>query len=295
MSDSKEARAVAPACSSPWAAWVAGTVTISDDSNTSTNPGFTASSGSPTVGVDYRLCHDLVLGTLFNFTTAGVNFSDGSTLDADTELLGVYANWAHGPWFVNGLVGGGISSYDQHRTTLNLGGTEALASPNGSEVLANVTSGYDFRVAGWVLSPDAGLLYTHLSKDSFSETGAGAFDLNVGRQDVDSLRTKLGFHVTRPFTWDSIKFTPEMHASWYHECLDDTDGVSTSVPGAPALGSFVVTTNPQGRDFALVGAGLSANPAEFHNNVTFFLNYDAQVGHADYIAHTMNGGIRVNF
>jgi outer membrane autotransporter protein len=69
--------------------------------------------------------------------------------------------------------------------------------------------------------------------------------------------------------------------------------VSTNLPGAPAFGSLVVKTNSQGRDFAIVGAGISATPSELYDNIAFFLNYDAQVGQDNYISHTANGGLRV--
>jgi outer membrane autotransporter protein len=111
----------------------------------------------------------------------------------------------------------------------------------------------------------------------------------------DSLRTKLGFRLADDFTWDGIKFTPQIHAAWYHECLDDSRGVSTSLAGAPALGSFVVGTSKPERDYALVGGGLSATPSELHNSITFFVDYDAQVGQADFTAQTFNGGLRVSF
>ncbi len=294
MNDSKEAQtSVATANSPRWGAWASGTVTFADESGTATNPGYNATSGSPTIGIDYRICPDLVLGALFNYTTGNVNFGDGSNLDTDTYLGGLYADWAHGPWFINALAAYGQSSYDQTRTTLI--GSQATASPGGDEELATLSGGYDFKINGWVISPEIGLQYTHLSKDAYSETGAGAFNLNVGDQDVNSLRTKLGFHAAHSFTWSSIKFTPEMNATWYHECLDNTEGVSNSLPGAPALGSFVVDTNPQGRDFAVVGAGLSAAPSDWHGNVSFFVNYDAQVGQSEFLAHTVDGGVRIGF
>jgi len=155
--------------------------------------------------------------------------------------------------------------------------------------------GYDFKVDGWILSPELGFLYTHLSKDAYTESGSSLYDLGVGQQDVDSLRTKLGFTVAHPFTWESVKFTPQVNAAWYYECLDDKKTVSSSLPGASGFGSFEVTTNPQGSDFALVGGGLSATPSDWHENVSFFVNYDAQVGQTNFVAQTVDGGVRVDF
>jgi outer membrane autotransporter protein len=78
--------------------------------------------------------------------------------------------------------------------------------------------------------------------------------------------------------------------------LDDSRGVSTSLPGAPALGSFSVNTFSPQRDFALVGVGLNTAFTGYKGvPVGMFLNYNAQVGQSDYIANSVNAGIRVDF
>jgi outer membrane autotransporter protein len=294
MSDSKEVMESEPLDTHRWGAWASGTVTLADESSTATGPGFTSTTGSPTIGVDYKITNHFALGVLANYSTTGANFADGSRLGVQTGLGALYGTWSDGPWYVNGIAGGGYSGYDNQRVTL--AGTTANSSPDGNEILANFTGGYDFKLGNnWVVSPEAGLLYTHATEDSFTESGAGVFDLSQADQNIDSLRTKLGFHVMDNLKWDGITFTPQFRAAWYHECLDDSRGVSTSLPGAPALGSFVVKTNDQGRDFAIVGAGISATPSELHDNITFFINYDAQVGQDNYISHTVNGGLRVGF
>jgi len=292
MSDSREAMFTRSSSDLPWGVWASGAVTIGNNSGSFSDPSYHTTIGSPTIGFDYHLFPEFVVGGLVNYTTSGAYFGDGSQLNGDTVLFGGYADWSHDHWFINSLVAGGFSSYDQTRKTL---GTTATASPDGSEVMANVSGGYDIKIGSWLVSPEAGVNYTYLEKDGFSETGAGAFNLNVGQQDVNSFRTKLGFHVSNLFKWDGMKFSPELHASWYHECLDNTNGVSTSVPGAPALGTFLVTTTPAGRDFALLGCGISVMPSEMNDHLTLFLNYDAQVGQANYISHTVDGGFRIGF
>lgn len=78
---------------------------------------------------------------------------------------------------------------------------------------------------------------------------------------------------------------PELWAQWYHEFLDDSRGVATSLPGAPALGTF----SPQ-RDFALVGVGLNTAFTGYHGMpVGLFINYNCPVGQSDYIANSVNG------
>jgi uncharacterized protein YhjY with autotransporter beta-barrel domain len=293
MSDSKNDISPPPSLDGHrWTAWVAGTVSIQDESTRFDSPGYQATTGSPTVGADYRLTDDIAVGALAHFWTTGANFGDGSRLGVQTGLLGFYGIYSHDNWYADGLVGAGYSGYDSQRATL--GGGTADSDPNGNQVLANFSGGYDFKLGAWRISPIAGLQYTHIGIDSYNETGGGAFDLDVADENIDSLRSKIGFHIMRNFDWDGITFTPDLRASWYHEYLNGTRNVSENDPDAAALGDFVIQTVQPDQDFAMAGVGLSATPAMLHDDVTFFTNYNAQVGE-NYVAHTISGGVRIGF
>jgi uncharacterized protein with beta-barrel porin domain len=294
ISDSKDESKqmqIAPT-SARWGAWIAGTAEFADEDSTNGVAGYNYTTASPTIGLDYRLTPDFTLGAIFNYADTNVNFTGNGSLDIDTELAGLYAVWAHHGFRVSGLAGYGFTQYDGYRPTF---GSLAHSSPDGDQVIAGVTGAYDFRVGKHVvLSPEIGFDYTHLDVDSFSETGAGAFNLNVGDRDADSFRSHVGGRATATFDCGPVILSPQINAAWYHEFLDNENGVSTSIAGAPALGSFLVSKNSPQRDFALAGAGLSAVP-KCCDNVTIFLNYDAQVGQSDFNAHTVDGGVRIGF
>jgi outer membrane autotransporter protein len=294
VSDSKdESKQMQSAASSPrWGAWVSGTAEFADQDSTTGNVGYNYTTASPTIGLDYRLCPDFVLGALFNYANSGVDFADGSSLNINTEFTGLYGVYAHQGVRVSGMAGYGFNQYDSNRRTF---GGNASSSPDGDEVTAGVTGAYDFKVGKHlVLSPEIGLDYTHLEVDGFSETGAGIFDLNEDDRNADSLRSHVGGRATATFDCGPVVLSPQINAAWYHEFLDNENGVSTSLPGAPALGSFQVSTTAPERDFALVGAGLNLVP-KCCDNVTVFLNYDAQVGQSNFMASTVDGGVRIGF
>ena len=275
-----------------WGAWVSGTAEFADEDSEGGLPGYHYIATSPSVGLDYRITPHFVLGALFNYSDSGVDFADGGHLDADTELAGLYAVWAQDGWRVNALAGYGFNQYDSDRAAF---GSIAHSSPDGDEITAGGTLAYDFKLGrNVVLSPEAGLDYTHLDVDSFSESGAGVFDLNVNNRQADSLRSHLGGRASATFDCGPVTLSPQINAAWYHEFLDGENGVTTSIAGAPAIGSFLVSTQPPERDFALVGAGISAVPKGC-DNVTIFVNYDAQVGQSDFMANTVDGGVRIGF
>jgi uncharacterized protein with beta-barrel porin domain len=278
-----------------WGAWASGTVTLADASTTNSSPGYQATTGSPTLGIDYHLSPTMVVGALVNYSTTGANFGDGSYLGAQTGLFGLYTSWHPDKWRLNAFVAGGYTSYDIARTTF--GGT-ANAHPSGSQAVADVTGGYDIDLGHHLrLTPELGLTYTYVGVDSYTEGNAGAFDLSKSGQDIDSLRSHIGGRLTASFPafGGAVTFLPELRASYYHEFLDDSRGVTTSLPGAAALGSFAVQTQSPERDFALVGVGLSTAFTGAGLPMAAFLNYDVQAGQNNYIAHNIDAGLRVSF
>ncbi len=275
-----------------WNAWAAGTVTLADQS-TSNVPGYRSTTGSPMLGIDCRVTPALTIGTLLSFSTTGANFSDGSRLGAETGLGGFYATWKQGGWHVNGVAAGGYTAYDIQRSVF---GATATSHPGGWEALTDWTGGCDVSLGHDLrFTPELGVTYTHLAVASHNESGAGAFNLNLGQQDIDSLRSHLGGQLAAEIRDGGITFLPEVHAAYYHEFLDDSRGVSESLPGAPALGSFSVNTSGPQRDFALVGAGLNTAFTIDELPAAIFLDYNAQVGQDNYIAHTVDAGLGVSF
>jgi outer membrane autotransporter protein len=278
-----------------WGVWASGDVTFGDESGAGGLSRFHSTLGSPTFGLDYRVTPNLVLGVLFSYTTGNANFEDGSRIGLNTEIGGLYGTWRDGNWHVNGIAGGGPSQYHDTRTTF---GGSASSRPDGDDIVTNWTGGYDFHLGdGWKITPEAGLQYTHLDVDSFTETGAGALDLSDGEQDINSLRSHVGFNLDKAVHVGSgVTIIPELRAQWYHEFMDDSRGVSTSLTGAPTLGSFNVNTFSPQRDFALVGVGLNTAFTGYKGvPVGLFINYDVQVGQSNYIAHSVSTGIRVDF
>jgi outer membrane autotransporter protein len=295
MSDSKQMVCCTTAAPK-WGVWVSGNVTLADQDAISTFSGFHSTLGSPTIGVDYRVCPDLVLGVLGSYTTGSADFGDGSNIGVDAEIAALYGAWRSGNWHVDGIAGGGLTQFHDSRSTF--GGLTANSTVRGDDFLVDSTAGYDFNLGdNFMVTPELGVQYTHLDLDSFSEEGAGLFNLSEGDQNIDSLRTHLGFKISKAFHLaKDLTFAPEVRAQWYHEFLDDSRGVSESLPGAPAIGSFSVNTFEPERDFALLGVGLNTAFTGYKGvPIGLFVNYNAQVGQDDFIANSVNAGIRVDF
>ena len=251
-------------------------------------------------GVDARLCKSLVAGLVFSYGHTNSDLdTQGSNVKVDTYSGGVYAGFQHGPWYANGLATYSANDYDSRRVTLPfldcppMQDRVAHGNTSGDQFSGNLDGGYDFHVSqALTLAPTAGLQYVRLDVNRFDETQAGAADLAVRDQTMDSLRSRLGGRLTfrKPIN-SCVAVALEARAAWQHEFLDDSRPITAEFINAD-LGPFTVhTTDPQ-RDAALVGTGLNAT---FYGRFTLFLDYDAQVGQASYLEQGGRGGLRVRF
>jgi outer membrane autotransporter protein len=157
--------------------------------------------------------------------------------------------------------------------------------------VGNLDGGYDFHIKKWTFGPTAGVQYTHLDVNSFTESGADPVDLSVNKQETDSLRSRLGAHVSYVFQTGKVLLTPHLDASWQHEFLDQSRGI-TSQFNSVGAGSFTINTPSPSRDSALIDCGLNA---DLNGQITLFLDYLVQAGQSNYFGQSVQGGAKIGF
>jgi outer membrane autotransporter protein len=139
----------------------------------------------------------------------------------------------------------------------------------------------------------AGVQYTHLDVDSFKEDGAEALDsdLSIGKQEADSLRSRVGGHVSYVFQTGKVLLTPHLDASWQHEFMDQAQGIDGQFVDFVGTPFSVKTPNPS-RDSALVDAGLTA---DLNRRVSVFGDYLIQAGQSNYFGQSVQAGVKIGF
>jgi len=244
------------------------------------------------LGLDGKVNDHWVVGTLFSYqhTSADLD-AQGSQANIDSLGGGLYAGYHNGGWYGNGLATYTRNDYDTTRVVLFPGfNGAAIGSTSSDQFAVNIDGGYDFNLnQSWTAGPILGLQYVHLGVDGFTETGATATNLAVGSQDVDSLRSRLGFRIAyHKQIGKEVSFAAEARAEWQHEFLDDSRGISASFAGSGLAPFSVQTANPE-RDAALVGIGLNVT---VRNRMTIFADYDVQAGQQSYFEQTVRGGLK---
>ena len=102
----------------------------------------------------------------------------GQQSQVDSYAPGIYASYAQDGWYANALGSYGFDNFTEDRN-ISFGGLtgNAHGSPNGDQIVGNLDGGYDFHANKWTFGPLAGVQYTHLQVDSFTENGLTPADL----------------------------------------------------------------------------------------------------------------------
>ena len=249
--------------------------------------------GAMQLGVDYRVTPHFLVGATFGFAHTQGNFdSQGSSATIDTYAPGVYASYADGGWYANGLASYGFNSYQQQRNVAigALAGT-ASSSPNGNQIVGNLDGGYDFHRGPWTFGPTLGLQYVHLTVDGYSETGVPGANLDVNENQSDSLRSRLGARVNYAAQAGGVTFIPHASASWQHEFMDQSRGVTSQLDGIGG-GFFSVQTAAPSRESVIADVGLDA---QLDQTWTVFADYSVQAGQSNYFGQSVQAGVKIGF
>jgi outer membrane autotransporter protein len=255
--------------------------------------GFSFTTLGGTVGADYRVDKNFIVGLAASFASSDVSLGRyDSQADVRSITVGPYVSYFNNGFYADAEVDVGFDEFQTDRRIFFPGINRTAKSEwDGRHVSAAIGGGYMFKKANWTLGPTVKAQYVNLWQDGFSEKEAGALNLHVDDRSVDSLRTELGFRAAynAKFGWGSL--VPEARARWAREHLQDDRGITSQFIGSGA-GSFSVRAAEPSRDSAFAGAGLSAHVKK---NITTFINYDVDVGRKDYLIHGGNLGFRVKF
>jgi fibronectin-binding autotransporter adhesin len=278
-----------------WSSFIAGNVILADLSGNANLQDSNYTTGAVTAGVDYRLDNHFTVGALLAYAHTDIDLDNrNSSATVDSYTPGIYASYVDGGWYGNGMGSYVRNVYTDDRMIDIPGiGGDNHGATSGNQGNVNLTGGYEFHKGDFKFGPVASLEYVHLAIQSLQEQGPTS--LNINEQDQDSLRTLFGFegrfvaNISTPM--GAMSLTPHVSASWQHEYLDNSDGITSQFNGAGG-GSFSVQTDTPQRDSAFFDVGLDAT---VNQNVTVFVDYEAQAGQDDFFAQSAQGGVRVGF
>lgn len=260
------------------------------------NGGFSADFYELTLGADYRLTDQLVLGGAFAY-------SYGETLmDRDTGNMrsDIYRGLLFGNYtlpedvYVNWL--GIYSHYDN--TILRkfaYPGFVGNASSTPSTDIYSVTAsiGKDLHYQEWLASPYLRAEYSYLEIAAYQESSRSGLAYQTGAQADDSFVLIPGIQIQRAFSMDWGILTPTLRFEYEHQFRNDKQTINLRLSDAAAgTGNFFLASGNPDRNYFNLGASLAAG---LPGGVAAFLHYENRVGQAHLSNHILELGIRVPF
>lgn len=207
-----------------------------------------------TTGADYRFSGTFTGGAGIGF---GRDVSDvgenGTRTNGRALSAALYGSYHPGPFFVDGLLGHGMLSFDSRRAVTD---SDAVArgSRSGRQVFTSLTSGYEFRAPDGLVSPYARLQYTRTWLNGFSESGAGAFSLAYAPQTVAQVVTSAGLRAERtvPARWGILRLQGRIE---YAQTLSDAGSARVGYADT-ADDTWRVALTETSRQAMTVGTGI---------------------------------------
>lgn len=267
---------------------------------TSFDPGFTQRATVFTIGADYRVHPDVVLGAAFGSSNSR------STLDTDdaapsgnvshrgtsVSLYGSYYPVPNG--YVDAIVQFGRGRYNSRRDIPTLNDT-AVGETSSSQFGASVGGGYAFAAQQWSYGPYARVSYSKAELDAFVEQrNPTDSNLSVAEQSATSLISTLGAQVSYVVSQSWGVLVPNARLEWNHQFQDDkVQNIVATFAGAGAGALPIDTaTTAVDKNYFTFDIGLAAHFGAGRSGV---LNYSTVIGRSGQTAQVITAELRLEF
>jgi outer membrane lipase/esterase len=239
-----------------------------------------------TLGVDYRLPNNIVIGGMLGSSDQAVDFDEAASaisvtdggIDSDGTSFIVFALYQGEELSINGSIGTQSLDYSVTRdieypsfnpNTPSVYST-ALSNPNADVSTATFGVGYAFTWGKFTLEPTFNAQHLDLTIDAFDEqrsinllsgnAPSRRFDLSVSEQQIDSLEMALGvrfqYVVTPRFGVIIPYWSLEMHKENHDDARVITAGFA-ALRGIPGFAAFQVPTDARDDSYTTFSAGFS--------------------------------------
>lgn len=298
--------------------FVNGNFAFGDKDPTRNESGFEFTSAGVTVGADYRLTDNFILGVALNYQATDHDLDDTLTINQqtlssvpgggiDTQIFNVslYGTFYIQKFYIDSIITLGWSDYDIRRIirydNQHNGAGEtvpvdqvATANTDGNQFSFSFGLGYDFTLGGLTVGPYARINYLIVNIDGYRESidntdpGFG-WALAFRDQDADSLLSVIGAQASYAISTGFGVILPQVRFEWNHEFANDRRTITANFVADPERQPIRFTTDAPDRNFLVLGAGLAVT---LPHGWSAFGDYEALLALEDFSRHAFTVGVR---
>lgn len=208
-------------------AWIRGMFNHADKEATSKASGFDANIYGVAMGIDKQIDHAVKVGAGYAYSQTDVS-AHGRDTDVDTHTAFVYGRYQPADWYVNTVVAYNWSDYDEKKSVL---GSNANAKYDVESLGVQSMFGYETKLGGYDVTPEAGLRYVHISQDAYHDRLGN----RTGSNDSDILTAVIGTKVAKNYALDSeTVIRPELKAAVTYDLIDDGNNANVVLANGAA-------------------------------------------------------------
>jgi outer membrane lipase/esterase len=291
-------RPAAPGTYGALSVYVDGLYATGDTSDRAGAAGIGYNVGGVTIGADYRLRPNFLVGAAFNYSNATGNEHQGwGSTTTDAYQFAGYGSWSNRNWFADLAISGGFDNLKITRPGLV---TPLTGSPDATSFVVQGKTGYLFDVAALnsgafnasavKLGPIVGLTYSHVHINGYTETGDPILNQAVGDQNTDGVTGRAGVEFRSSYLWNKWMVSPWLDLTAEHDFNAGAQTLTTAQTYALAL-TIATPVSSRNETYGRVAGGFSVQVAQ---NVSANLTGETTFARTTNVS-SLTGGVRVTW
>lgn len=293
-----KARPAAPGTYGPWSVYVDGLYAAGDTPDRAGGAGIGYNVGGVTIGLDYRVAPNFLVGGAFNYSNASATINQGwGNLSTEAFQFAGYGSWTYRNWFADLAASGGFNNMKVARPGIV---STLTGSPDGTSVVLQGKTGYLFDIGALgsgpynasaiKLGPIGGFTYSHVHIDAYTEAGDAILNQSVGAQNTDGTTGRLGAEFRSGYLWNTWMFSPWLDVTAEHDFNGGARVLTTAQTYALALTIATPVSNLT-QTYGRVAGGFDVRVAQ---NVSLNFTGETTFGRSTN-SGSLSGGVRVTW
>ncbi len=270
--------------------FVIGDVEVTKRKSDINSAGYRVGTRGMTVGADYRLKKDIVIGGAVGFA-----FGDTDIVNGEQSMRGwngsVFGQWTpRSNWFINSIASTGKTDFDLERFALN--GDRLTAETSSRQRSASIEAGYSFANKAFKFTPYGRYEYIDANVDGFREEGS-MMAVEVSDLDISSRILALGGLAEWAISSDSGVWIPSFRLEYLDEDQDQSGLQARLINGN--VGFIPIQADVLDSRYGNVGFSLQWLSSLRGHPISSFFTYDRTFGQKGISSQRAAIGVKVPF